>query len=187
MAQDNRPASRLRRRLAWLLTLLLTLLAAQPALAHKPSDSYLSLRVGDAAIDGQWDIALRDLDYAIGLDDDQDGAITWRELRGHHADIASYALAQARLVRRRPVVSDAVVEHLVDEHSDGSYAVLRFVATCPGPASVLTAGYRLFFDIDPQHRGLLRLEHGNETRTAIFSADRPCNALKSPKPTPYAS
>ena len=184
MAQDNRPASRLRRRLAWLLTLLLTLLATQPALAHKPSDSYLSLRVGDTAIDGQWDIALRDLDYAIGLDDDQDGAITWRELRGHHADIASYALARLALSADGQSCPTRVVAHLVDDHSDGSYAVLRFVATCPGPASVLTAGYRLFFDIDPQHRGLLRLEDGNETRTAIFSADAPVQRIEVAEANP---
>jgi hypothetical protein len=35
--------------------------------AHKPSDSYLSLRVEQSRIKGQWDVALRDLEYAIGL------------------------------------------------------------------------------------------------------------------------
>ena len=37
------------------------------------------------ALRGQWDIALRDLEYAIGLDADGDGAITWGELRAKHA------------------------------------------------------------------------------------------------------
>lgn len=178
MALDNPPASRLPRRLAWLLALLLTLLAVPPALAHKPSDSYLTLRVDETEIHGQWDIALRDLDYAIGLDDDQDGAITWRELRSHHADIASYALARLALSADGQACPTRVVEHLVDDHSDGAYAVLRFTAACPGTANVLTAGYRLFFDVDPQHRGLLRLEHGGETRTAIFSAAAPLQRIE---------
>ena len=43
-------------------------LVAMPTIAHKPSDSYLTLRVDGATISGQWDIALRDLDFAIGLD-----------------------------------------------------------------------------------------------------------------------
>jgi len=34
-------------------------------------------------------------------------------------------------------------------------------------------GYRLFFDLDPQHRGLIRLEHGTDTRAGIFTADTP--------------
>jgi len=49
-----------------LLFLFLALLASA-AQAHKPSDSYLSLSVQGRELQGQWDIALRDLDYAIGL------------------------------------------------------------------------------------------------------------------------
>src|SRR5882724_9959257 len=79
---------------AGLLALCLGLLASWPALAHKPSDSYLTLKVGSEGIAGQWDIALRDLDYAIGLDADGNGEITWGEVRTKHADIAAYALAR---------------------------------------------------------------------------------------------
>ena len=51
------------------------------AIAHKPSDSYLALTTEDRFVRGQWDIALRDLDYAIGLDTNDNGDITWGELR----------------------------------------------------------------------------------------------------------
>ena len=54
------------------LILLLSLWVA-PAHAHKASDSYLALSVGDEHVSGQWDIALRDLDYAIGLDAEANG------------------------------------------------------------------------------------------------------------------
>jgi hypothetical protein len=33
-----------------------------------------------STVRGQWDIALRDLDFAIGLDTDADGEITWGEV-----------------------------------------------------------------------------------------------------------
>ena len=46
------------------------------ALAHKPSDSYLILKIDGAKVQGQWDIALRDLDFAIGLDGNGNGEIT---------------------------------------------------------------------------------------------------------------
>lgn len=153
--------------------MLLILLASPAALAHKPSDSYLSLQVTETAIQGQWDIALRDLDYALGLDDNQDGAITWGELRAQHAEIAAYALARLALSADGEACTTAVLEHLVDDHSDGAYAVLRFSAGCKTEPKVLSAHYRLFFDVDPQHRGLLRLEHAGQTRTAIFSAATP--------------
>ena len=65
-----------------------------PAAAHKPSDSYLTLRVEGSRVDVQWDIALRDLEYAVGIDTDGDGAITWAELRARHEAISAYALAR---------------------------------------------------------------------------------------------
>ena len=55
------------------------LCAAGVGQAHKLSDSYLTLRLSDntSMLAGQWDIALRDLDYAIGIDTNHDGEITW--------------------------------------------------------------------------------------------------------------
>ena len=46
---------------------------AGSAAAHKPSDSYLGITVDGGVVQGQWDIALRDLDFAIGLDSSGDG------------------------------------------------------------------------------------------------------------------
>jgi hypothetical protein len=62
--------------------------------AHKPSNSYLVLSVRDDSVDGQWDIALRDLDFAIGLDADSNGEITWGEVKAKHMEIAAYAMAR---------------------------------------------------------------------------------------------
>ena len=79
-----------------ILALLIAWFWSMPAVAHKPSDSYLSFTVRDQVVSGQWDIALRDLDYAIGLDVDGDGAITWGELKGRHDAIATYGLGPLR-------------------------------------------------------------------------------------------
>ena len=55
--------------------------------AHSASDAYLTLETqqrtagSGIVIRGQWDIALRDLHFAVRLDDDGDGNITWGELR----------------------------------------------------------------------------------------------------------
>jgi hypothetical protein len=155
------------------LAMLLAMLAGGSAIAHKPSDSYLSLRVAGATIDGQWDIALRDLDYAIGLDDNQDGAITWGELRAHRAEIAAYAMARLRLDADGMVCPARLTELLVDRHSDGAYAVLRFSAQCAHAPGTLTVAYRLLFDVDPQHRGLLRLEDAGQTLSAVFADTSP--------------
>ena len=152
-------------------TVLLAVLILLPATAsaHKPSDSYLSIDVTDHRIEGQWDIALRDLEFAIGLDGDGNGEITWDELQARHQAIATYALARLTISASDVACPAIPGEHLVDRHSDGAYAVLRFVADCGAATGGIEIGYNLFFDLDPQHRGLLRLTSGGETQTAIFA------------------
>ena len=62
---------------------------ATPSLAHKPSDSYLTVNSsgGERVLSAQWDIALRDLEHAVGLDQDGDGHITWGELKASRAAV----------------------------------------------------------------------------------------------------
>ena len=147
------------------------------ALAHKPSDSYLRLNVEGATVNGQWDIALRDLDYAIGLDNNQDDAITWGEVKAKHGEIAAYALSRLTLSSAEAPSCRASREHLIDNHSDGAYAVLRFAATCPAAPAILDVGYRLFFDIDPQHRGLVAVTAEGDTRTFVAAPDATATLL----------
>jgi hypothetical protein len=146
--------------------------AASNALAHKPSDSYLAISVEGVEVRGQWDIALRDLDFAIGIDDNGDGDITWGEVKAHHADIAAYALARLKLRSGDAACPVHATEFLVDDHSDGAYSVMRFEGACKDEAGTIEISYSLFADLDPQHKGLLRLEHGGGTRTGIFSPER---------------
>jgi hypothetical protein len=156
------------RRFALIFPLLLW---AASAFAHKPSDSYLALAVQGEHLTGQWDMALRDVDYAIGLDADGNGEITWGEVKAKHKEIAAYALARLTIAADGVSCPITLTGHLIDNHSDGAYAVLRFVADCPAVPQVLTVTYKLLFDLDPQHRGLLRLEEQGRTHTAIFSPD----------------
>lgn len=155
-----------------ILTIAILLLSA-PTWAHKPSDSLLSLTVQQDRIEGRWDIALRDLDDAIGLDADGDGAITWGEVRSTHDEIAAYALSRLTITSSETRCPAQAPRHLIDNHTDGAYAVLLFTMTCPSAIDTLRTDYRLLFDLDAQHKGLLRLTHGQVTTTAIFSQESP--------------
>jgi len=148
--------------------------APMTALAHKASDSYLTLtRAGSdsAAISGRWDIALRDVDNAITLDTNGDGDISWGEVRAKHRAIAAYALSRLAIESNGASCSIASGEQLIDRHSDGAYTVLRFTGNCPRPGATLTVDYRLLFDIDPQHRGLLQYVEAGAASSVIFGVD----------------
>jgi hypothetical protein len=168
---------------ALLFSVLLALML--PAHAHKPSDSYLTLRVDGARVEGQWDIALRDLDFALALDQDGNGELTWDEVRSEHAAMAAYALGRLSLAAGAQACTITAGEQLIDNHTDGAYTVLRFAALCPAKVDRLRIGYRLFAELDPQHKGLLKLISGNATSTAIFSPEQAEQTLSVLSPSTW--
>ena len=139
----------------WLTALLLQ----APAWAHKPSDSYLTLRAAEGAssIDVRWDIALRDLDYVLQLDRDESGDLTWGEVRQRSDDITRLATSRLTLTAGDlPCKWVTAADLQLDTHSDGTYAVLSLTAQCPSPNAPLKANYSLLFDVDTSHRGLVQ-------------------------------
>jgi hypothetical protein len=159
------------RLLVAIVALLAALLSATDARAHKPSDAYLTFVVRGATVDVRWDIALRDADYAVGLDEDGDGAITWAEVLARAPALRAYAASRLEIdagdgacaLREKGPLA-------VADHSDGAYAVLRFEAACAREPTAMTVRYGLFFDVDAQHRGILRLDAAGDVRTYTFSS-----------------
>ncbi len=162
----------------WCIALALALVGLAPAQAHKPSDSYLAITVADDKLSGQWDIALRDLDFAIGLDADGNGEITWGEVRAKHSEIAAYALARLAVRGDGAACSVEAGAQLIDDHTDGAYTVLPLTLRCPKAPAQLAIDYTLFADLDPQHRGLLKLQALGTTRTAVLGPQAPTQSFE---------
>lgn len=146
-----------------------------PGSAHKQSDSYLSITqgAGDVALAVQWDIALRDLEHAIGLDIDANAAITWGELKQRQAAVVDYAKSHLQIANvaaeERHECPLQFTQMLVDDHVDGGYAVLRFSVDCNTRPAQVEVRYSLLFDIDPNHRGLVNIRSGEDSHAAVFS------------------
>lgn len=152
-----------------LALLVLLLLVANAAHAHKPSDSYLTLGVDAQGLSGRWDIALRDLDDVLALDTNGDRQLTWGEVRTHLPRIDRYVLGRLAVAGDdAPCVLQAV-DHRIDTHTDGSYLVVDLQAACAHEPRAVVVDYSLLFDVDPTHRGLLKLSVGDATHAALFA------------------
>lgn len=148
------------------LALLWTCLALGVGLAHahKPSDSYMSLTARDGGLlDVSWHVALRDLDGELSLDANDDGRLTWGEVRTRWADMLRYVRSHLDLSRAAGVcelVAHSDEPPAVIEHSDGQYAVFNWSVQCPVSAGQtwadLDVAYHLFALTDPTHRGIVR-------------------------------
>lgn len=153
----------------WVIAAILAMTFGSTAQAHKPSDSYLRIRGGNDVLTAQWDIALKDLEFIIGLDANQDGDITWGELKDKRDAISAHALSRLRIVADETECGVEVTELKVTEHSDGSYAVLELATDAAGDSRVLKIEYSLLFDVDPTHRGLVLYENGATVSTHVLS------------------
>ncbi|HEX5656202.1 MAG TPA: HupE/UreJ family protein [Polyangiales bacterium] len=144
------------------MKIVILLLSLWPAVAqaHKPSDSYLTLDLEGASVRGQWDVALRDLDRALQIDDG-DGVVHGRELLA--ADL-SRALAQVHVPGCALSISGA--PKLI-EHSDGAYARIGFAGACKDAPQTLQ--YDFFFALDPQHRAVV---HNGEHTFVLTARER---------------
>ncbi len=143
------------------LAIVAILSIASPAWAHKPSDSHVRIAVDGTTVSGRIDVALRDLDNAIALDGDGDGEISWGEVMTSAPRISAY-------VEQRLAIADAgspdvactlvLAPAALIDLSDGAYYALPFTARCATAPAALAITYRLLFDVDAQHRGLVHLD-----------------------------
>ena len=153
------------------IVFIILMLVSPFAWCHKSSDSFISLTVTNESIIGRWDIALRDLEYALDLDVDDDSTIIWSELRTRFQEIENYVFARLQINSGINECVRQTGQLQVDHHSDGAYAVINFNLDCSLPVDQLTVEYQLFFDLDPTHRGLVQISNGENSEFVVLSPE----------------
>ncbi|NVB76882.1 MAG: HupE/UreJ family protein [Kofleriaceae bacterium] len=140
------------------IVFLSIVLAASPALAHKPSDAHVRLEASGERVTGRLDVAVRDLDAALSIDDG-DGNLTWGELEAAAPRIRDYVAGRLQIAGCTIAQGRAALVDL----SDGAYWSMPLDARCTDTRALVIT-YALLFDIDAQHRGLVHV--GGQTLIA---------------------
>ncbi len=141
----------------WLVTLLVWAGAVQ---AHIASNGFVVADVKGQELSGSVELAVRDVELAVGVDTNHDGKVTWGEIRANAPQLLQY-IGQHLLLSAQ---DSACVLNLgaaqINDRVDGSYVWLPFTAHCPAAVQRLSIRYSMMDDIDPSHRGLLTLTAG---------------------------
>ncbi len=151
-----------------ILVLIVLFASTTIAFAHKPSDSFLMLERNADSWQLRWDIALRDLEFAIGLDMDQNRKLTRGEVNNQARKISAYALSRLQLTASGIACDTSLDGFNIRKLDDGSYASLLVSANCPG-SQAIALDYRLFFDLDPTHRGLVNIRDNGQSFSHVLS------------------
>jgi hypothetical protein len=153
----------------WLAALVT--LAAFKAFGHEPSRSLLTFDVEGERLHGRWDIALRDLEDAVGLDANGDSAVSWGELSARYDAVVAYALPRLRVSGDAAPCTLAATPGGVDLHGGATFAVLELEGRCAAPPRRFGLTYDLLFEIDRAHRGLVTVNSAAGAATVLVTAD----------------
>jgi hypothetical protein len=172
--------------LRWMAGTLL-LVAATLVQAHRPSDAFLTLDVQGREIGGQWEIALRDLDAAVGLDSNHDNQLTWGELRGARQRLEERLLADLSVSSDGAPCALQVTDLQLNDRVDGRFAWFTLAGQCDKPPATLAIGYRFLFELDPTHRGILALTAGSASHSAVLGPDELVRSFELASPSVWSA
>jgi hypothetical protein len=154
-------------------TLLVTLALACSAHAHVASNGFVVAHVTGKDIAGSVEIAIRDVELAVGVDVDHDGKVTWGELRSAEPQVTRYVKEHLAFVAHKSPCDLTFQPLQVNDRVDGSYAWLPFKARCAQAVKDLDIHYTVMDGLDPSHRGLLTLTAGGMTQAAVLGGNAP--------------
>ena len=138
-----------------LLTGLLVCLCVK-GWAHSASTTFLHLTEADGRLSARLELPLRDVDEVLGLDADDDGRLTWGELRHRSGDVERWVASNWGVTAGGHPVEFQSAALQVTQHADEGYVVLHFTAVAPERAVPLRLGYQILGREDPDHRCLVR-------------------------------
>jgi hypothetical protein len=153
--------------------LALSILVSCEVSAHSLGASYLSIESAQGhRLAVRWEIAIGDLQTLIDLDADASGTVTSRELDESRERIAATVLPLLEIHRAGRACVLEARDQLVNERSDGYYAVLTFAGAC-GTNGTLGITYRMLFDVDRSHRALVSVNDNGHSDTRVLSPGAP--------------
>jgi hypothetical protein len=156
---------------------LVVAFAPTPGHAHSAGDSYLYLQVYPERIDGRFEIALSDLNPALGFSGTE-LEVTAGNLDDRVEFLKQYYLEHVGIFDgEQSLTIDFIGHGLLDAH--GGYVLLPFhLGGYDEVPDVLTIEYSVLFDEEPSHRGFLLVEHNWATGT--FANENQVSLVFSP-------
>jgi hypothetical protein len=156
----------------WGLTFLaLCLGAATSAEAHVASNSFLTMRIEGASVEGSVELAVRDAEIAVGLDANHDGKVSWGEVRAAQGALLVYLRRHLQLAAADGSCALRFGALEINARVDGNYLWQAFTAQCPNTLQQLMIDYRLLDAEDPSHRGLLTLVVRGTVQSAVLGGE----------------
>ena len=161
-----RQPARFTGRLLALLFLLSLVNLPEQLCAHELGQSYIILRIYDDSIEGRFEITVDDLNTALGVDFDPAGGVTSEDVEPHIDAIKSLFATNVKMSAGGQACNIRLNAHRLESLKIAQYVVIEFsIDNLPETPQYLDVDYSVLFDDEPEHRGVLAIEHNWNTGT----------------------
>lgn len=134
--------------------------------AHSSSIALLHLdRIHDV-LHARIEVPLRDLEEQMGLDANDDGILTWGEIRHRERDLLDYVRPRLALETPEGALPISLAPIQISRHEGEAYVSIEFGASPIPRGEELRLRYGILLDRDSLHRCLIQATWSGETRIA---------------------
>lgn len=149
------------------ILLVILMLYSGLAFSHKSSDSYFNIDASQPTSHLKLEVAIQDLSPVLNFDENDDGKITWREVKSIQHELTAYVFSRINIFSNDERCKLQPENLEIARHSDGAYVVFKALLSC----NVTKIQYDLLFDIDQHHRGLFSFKSSENSFAQVFSPD----------------
>ncbi len=142
-----------------------------PLSAHQLNDSYLRISAVDetSTYTALWHLGLKDLEMAVGLDNNYNGEITWGEVLNQEQAIKRYAQSALNIQQQQTCPLE-FAPIAMDRLNSGTFIALNFTVLCQNDTP-LTLTYTPLFELDQSHRGIITYTDSAGEQVSVVSPD----------------
>ena len=143
-----------------------------PGYGHNLGQSYVFLSIYNHSILGRFEIPVSDLNKALELDFKTDHSVTNEDVEKHITVIKSYLHDKVSMAVDGQPRHIRFTDYGLFSVSFAQYVVVEFALdNLSEEPQLLDIDYAVMFDVDPEHRGLLAIEHHWKTNTFYSEAN----------------
>lgn len=135
---------------------------------HSLSDSYLELHFNNTAVTGHWQIAVGDLELALGIDSNADARVSWGELQAKELGLRAYAHSNLQITRDGAACTYTFDSMMLSDLNAGMFVYLPLTGQCASTGAT-TVQYDLLFNIDSSHRGIATVYEEENLHSLLFT------------------
>ncbi len=109
------------------------------------------------------------LEKFMKLDDNQNGIVSWKEIRNHKKEIERFVLSHIDISVDGKKCRKTIDGFKVYRRIHQSYIKLYLKLSCDLPKEAIALKYNLFFDVDKDQKAFVKIADDNRSRPVILS------------------